>query len=146
MYDTYTDGGNFGRYIAESKLHMLSPTARSRMWDKSADGYARGEGFAAIMLKPLSVALKDGDHIECLVRGSGVNSDGRTTGITMPSASAQAALIRKTYQSAGLDCVRDRPQYFECHGTGTKAGDPVGKLIFISSKLDFFPSQMPAHY
>jgi amino acid adenylation domain-containing protein len=128
-------------YIAESKLHMLSPTARSRMWDKFADGYARGEGFAAIMLKPLSVALKDGDHIECLVRGSSVNSDGRTTGITMPSASAQAALIRRTYQAAGLDCIRDRPQFFECHGTGTQAGDPVEAQAIQET---FFPESSVA--
>ncbi|GME34422.1 Beta-ketoacyl synthase [Neofusicoccum parvum] len=112
-------------YIAESKLHMLSPESRSRMWDKSADGYARGEGCAAVFLKPLSKAIADGDHIECIVRETGVNSDGRTKGITMPSATAQAALIRATYQSAGLDPLVDRCQYFECHGTGTAAGDPI---------------------
>ncbi|KAH7043971.1 hybrid PKS-NRPS, partial [Macrophomina phaseolina] len=112
-------------YIAESKLHMLSPESRSRMWDKSADGYARGEGCAAIFLKPLSKAIADGDHIECIVRETGVNSDGRTKGITMPSATAQAALIKATYRNAGLDPLVDRCQYFECHGTGTAAGDPI---------------------
>lgn len=111
-------------YIAESKLHMLSPTSRSRMWDKDADGYARGEGFAALFLKPLSQALQDGDHIECLVRETGVNSDGRTTGITMPSSIAQKELIQQTYRNAGLDPLVDRCQFFECHGTGTLAGDP----------------------
>ena len=112
-------------FIAESQVHMLSPNSRSRMWDKSADGYARGEGTAAMLLKPLSKALSDGDHIEAIVRETGVNSDGRTTGITMPSSDAQAELIRKVYRNAGLDPVLDRPQYFECHGTGTLAGDPV---------------------
>lgn len=63
--------------ISESKLHMLSPTGRSRMWDASANGYARGEGVAAIMMKTLSQALKDGDHIEGIIREIGVNSDGR---------------------------------------------------------------------
>ncbi|KAF5549422.1 polyketide synthase [Fusarium phyllophilum] len=112
-------------YVAESKLHMLSPTSRSRMWDAGADGYARGEGVASVILKPLSEAIRCGDHIECIVRETGMNSDGRTTGITMPSAAAQSALIRRTYQNAGLDPIKDRPQYFEAHGTGTLAGDPV---------------------
>ncbi|KAE8134361.1 hypothetical protein BDV38DRAFT_164443 [Aspergillus pseudotamarii] len=112
-------------YIAESNLHMLSPEARSRMWDKDANGYARGEGFAAVYLKPLSAALRDGDEIECIIRGTGVNSDGRTKGITMPSSVAQTELIRDTYRRAGLDPSVDRPQFVECHGTGTAAGDPV---------------------
>ncbi|CAG8923339.1 unnamed protein product [Penicillium salamii] len=115
------------QYIAESKLKMLSPTGRSRMWDKGANGYARGDGIAAVILKPLSVALADGDHIECIVRETGANQDGRTKGITMPNPMAQADLIRTTYARAGLDLSKqaDRPQYFEAHGTGTPAGDPV---------------------
>ena len=90
------------------------------MWDADADGYARGEGVAAIILKPLSKALADGDHIECVIRETGVNQDGKTPGITMPSAAAQAALIRSTYSRAGLDISKasDRPQFFEAHGTG----------------------------
>nr|WNS47916.1 CapA [Capnodium sp. TTI-000886] len=112
-------------YISESKMHMLSPTSRSRMWDAGADGYARGEGVAAVVLKPLSHAIRDGDHIECIVRETGMNSDGRTPGITMPSADAQATLIQRTYRAAGLDPFTERPQFFECHGTGTLAGDPV---------------------
>ncbi|KKA18098.1 Hybrid NRPS/PKS protein 1, partial [Rasamsonia emersonii CBS 393.64] len=113
-------------FIAESNLNMLSPNGRSRMWDADADGYARGEGIAAILMKPLSAAIADGDHIECIIRETGVNQDGRTPGITMPSSTAQTNLIRDTYARAGLDLRRksDRPQYFEAHGTGTKAGDP----------------------
>ena len=105
-------------FIAESKLKMLSPTGRSRMWDRNADGYARGEGVASVVLKTLSTALADGDHIECLVRETGVNQDGRTRGITMPSATAQTSLIRDTYAKAGLDLRKpnDRCQYFEAHG------------------------------
>ncbi|PYI33371.1 putative polyketide synthase [Aspergillus indologenus CBS 114.80] len=112
-------------YVAESKLHMLSPDSQSRMWDKTANGYARGEGAAAILLKRLSQAIRDNDHIEGLIRGSGINSDGQSQGITMPTSAAQAALIRSTYERAGLDPIKDRCQYFECHGTGTAAGDPV---------------------
>ncbi|KAI1824106.1 hybrid PKS-NRPS PsoA [Xylaria intraflava] len=112
-------------YIFESKLRMLSPTGRSRMWDSAADGYARGEGFATVVLKTLQQALTDNDHIECVIRGTGVNQDGRTPGITMPSADSQVALIRSTYTRAGLDVSKpeDRCQYFEAHGTGTLAGD-----------------------
>ncbi|KAA8645229.1 Type I Polyketide synthases (Type I PKS), partial [Aspergillus tanneri] len=112
-------------YIGESKLHMLSPTSRCRMWDKDADGYARGEGCASIIIKPLIQAVADGDNIECVIRGTSVNSDGRSPGITMPSPEGQASLMRQAYQNAGLDPVKDRCQYFECHGTGTQAGDPV---------------------
>ncbi|KAK4140595.1 Nonribosomal peptide synthetase-like protein [Dichotomopilus funicola] len=115
-----------GMMIAESNLHMLSPTGRSKMWDAAADGYARGEGIAAVVLKPLSAALRDGDPIHCLVRGTGVNQDGRTPGLTMPNNVAQADLIRDTYARAGLNISdpKDRPQFFHAHGTGTPAGDP----------------------
>jgi acyl transferase domain-containing protein len=113
------------QFVVESNLHMLSPTGHCRMWDNQADGYARGEGAAAILIKTLSRALADGDHIQAVVRESGTNSDGRTKGITMPSPEAQTRLIRETYARAGLDPTvsSDRCQYFEAHGTGTKAGD-----------------------
>lgn len=68
------------QYIAESKLKMLSPNGHSRMWDEAADGYARGEGFASVVLKTLSDAIRDGDPIECLIRETGTNQDGRTKG------------------------------------------------------------------
>ncbi|KNG88685.1 hypothetical protein ANOM_003106 [Aspergillus nomiae NRRL 13137] len=114
-------------YVSEANLSMLSPRGRGRMWDVDADGYARGEGIATVVLKKLSDALADGDPIDCIIRATQVNQDGRTTGITMPSGTAQTALIRSTYNKAGLDPVSrplDRCQYFEAHGTGTAAGDP----------------------
>ena len=114
-------------FIIESKLNMLSPTGRSHMWDEAADGYARGEGVAAVILKKLSDAIADGDHIESIIRETGTNQDGHTSGITVPSTEAQAALIQQTYARAGLDPDNNplhRPQFFEAHGTGTKAGDP----------------------
>ena len=106
-------------YIVESKLNMLSPTGRSRMWDADANGYARGEGIASVVLKTLSDAIADGDHIECIIRETGVNQDGRTVGMTMPSGKAQADLIQTTYARAGLDIndPKDRPQFFHAHGT-----------------------------
>ncbi|KAI0184184.1 putative hybrid NRPS/PKS enzyme [Xylaria flabelliformis] len=113
-------------FLAASSLHMISPSGKSQMWDVKADGYARGEGIAAIFMKTLSHALRDGDRIDGLIRETGVNSDGRTKGITLPSPEAQATLIHSTYKNAGLDITKDvdRPQYFEAHGTGTQAGDP----------------------
>lgn len=71
-----------------------------------------------MVLKTLSQAIRDGDNIECIIRETGVNQDGRTTGITMPSHQAQEALIRETYAKAGLDLskAQDRPQFFEAHG------------------------------
>ncbi|KAI1638954.1 polyketide synthase-like protein [Biscogniauxia mediterranea] len=129
-------------YITESKLQMLSPTSRSRMWDADADGYARGEGVAAIVLKTLSAAEADGDHIECIIRETAVNQDGRTKGITMPSPQAQTKMIIDCYNRAGLDICRptDRPQYFEAHGTGTPAGDPVEAEAISSA---FFGPEVP---
>ncbi|KAI9154717.1 polyketide synthase-1 [Paramyrothecium foliicola] len=114
-------------YISESNLGMLSPTGRCAMWDVEADGYTRGEGVAAVILKTLSQALADNDPIECIIRDTAVNQDGRTPGLTMPSSAAQASLIRECYARAGLDPIKrleDRPQFFHAHGTGTQAGDP----------------------
>ncbi|RYP74293.1 hypothetical protein DL771_003114 [Monosporascus sp. 5C6A] len=130
-------------FIAESKLQMLSPTGRCRMWDASADGYARGDGFAAVILKRLAHAINDGDDIECVIRGSGVNQDGRTRGITMPSSQSQTALIGQVYANAGLDVRRmtDHCQYFEAHGTGTPTGDPIEAAAISEA---FFNTSDPA--
>ena len=89
------------------------------MWDASADGYGRGEGFAAVVIKTLSRALADGDDIESVVRNTAINQDGRSAGLTVPSAAAQTDLIRLAYERCGLDREKeDRCQYFEAHGTG----------------------------
>ncbi|KAJ5188377.1 equisetin synthetase [Penicillium cf. griseofulvum] len=113
-------------YLAESNLHMVSTSGRSKMWDSDVDGYGRGEGVAAIVMKSLSAAIADGDHIECIIRATSINQDGKTSGITMPNPLAQASLIRDTYARAGLDLDNPahRPQFFHAHGTGTPAGDP----------------------
>lgn len=106
------------QFISESDLHMLSPTGHCQMWDAGADGYARGEGVVAIFIKTLRQALADGDSIQAVIRHTGVNSDGKTQGITMPNPAAQAPLIQQTYQGSGLDPrnPNHRPQYFEAHG------------------------------
>ncbi|KAF2642234.1 polyketide synthase [Massarina eburnea CBS 473.64] len=114
-------------FVGGANLHMLSPNGRSQMWDAGADGYARGEGGGVVVLKLLKDAMRDGDGIESIIRGSGVNSDARTPGITKPSSKSQAELMRRTFRRAGLDLDRvdDRCHYFEAHGTGTQAGDAV---------------------
>ena len=76
-----------------------------------------GEGCGVIILKRLDDAVRDGDTIRAVIRGSGVNSDGWTQGVTMPSSEAQAALIQYVYESQRLDY--DSTQYVEFHGTGT---------------------------
>lgn len=81
--------------------------------------------MASIVLKRLSDAIADGDPIECVIRATGTNQDGRTMGLTIPSSDAQLSLIKATYAAAGQDPAswpHDRCQYFEAHGTGTHAG------------------------
>ena len=115
-------------FIGASSLHMISPSGKSQMWDAKADGYSRGEGIAAVFLKTLSSALADGDQIEAIIRETGVNSDGRTQGITLPSSAAQAALIEQVYIKSGLDPTKpnDRPQYFEAHGKYLNSSKTIG--------------------
>lgn len=110
-------------FITMTDLGMLSPDGRSKAFDASADGYARGEGICAVVLKRQRAAEDSGDTIRAIVRATGSNHDGRKQGITLPNPAAQEKLIRETYQSAGLHPIDT--QYFECHGTGTKAGDPI---------------------
>ncbi|KAJ5388861.1 Non-reducing polyketide synthase pyr2 [Penicillium cosmopolitanum] len=125
-------------FITAAKTGMLSPSGQCRMWDVKADGYGRGEGVAAVVLKRLSDAVADGDQIESLIRATGTNADGRTLGILMPNGKAQQRLIERTYTSIGLDArsPRDRCQYFEAHGTGTKAGDPQEATAIYNAFFD----------
>ena len=76
-------------HIIEDMVKVLSPDSLGPMWDKDANGYARGDGVGAAVLKTLSAALEDNDHIECLIRDTRFNQDGSTTGLTMPSTIAQ---------------------------------------------------------
>ena len=100
-----------------STLRFLSLDGKSHSFDAQANGYGRGEGQAVLVLKPLSQALADGDTIRSVIRGSGINQDGHTSGIAVPDSDAQRDLIISTYAAAGLGM--DRTNYFEAHGTGT---------------------------
>ena len=85
-----------------SSATFLSPDGRSKAFDDSADGYGRGEGIGVMVLKRVEDAIRDGDPIRAVIRGTGCNQDGRTPGLTLPSAEAQAALIKHTYSVAGV--------------------------------------------
>ncbi|KAL7953011.1 putative polyketide synthase [Trichoderma compactum] len=111
-----------------SSMQFLSPDGRCYSFDSRASGYARGEGVVAILLKPLSAALRDGDRIRSVIRGSAVVSDGKTPGITMPSPVSQYATIQRAYKTAGLD--PRETVYVEAHGTGTNAGDNCEATAF----------------
>lgn len=91
--------------------------------DRATNGFGRGEGAGCIILKPLEDALRDGDTVRAVIRNSGSNQDGRTSGITMPNRDAQAGLIRSVYKAAGLDPLET--SFVEAHSTGTAIGDPI---------------------
>ncbi|KAL8696122.1 MAG: hypothetical protein Q9224_002961, partial [Gallowayella concinna] len=104
-----------------SNQHFLSPDGKCKSFDISGNGYGRGEGIAALVLKRVDDAVSGEDPIRAIIRGTGSNQDGHTKGFTLPSSEAQATLIHDTYRAAGLD-FRDT-HYVEAHGTGTQAGD-----------------------
>jgi acyl transferase domain-containing protein len=109
--------------VGFSKASMLSPTGRCRAFDVRADGYVRSEGAGVVVLKPLAAALTAGDRIYAVIRGTGVNQDGRTSGISLPNEWAQQELIRRVL--AVTATAPHTVQYVEAHGTGTPAGDPI---------------------
>lgn len=119
------------RFTYQSKLKMFSREGRSFAFDERANGYGRGEGCTGVVLKPLSAALRDGNHVRAVIRNSVLNQDGRTPGISVPSAVAQKEAILKAYRQAKLDLYAD---YVEAHGTGTKVGDPI-EVSAIASAL-----------
>ncbi|MEQ8790735.1 MAG: amino acid adenylation domain-containing protein [Pirellulaceae bacterium] len=109
--------------IAFSKARMLSPDGKCRPFDAGANGYVRGEGCAMIVLKRLTDAVRDGDNVLAVIRGTAINQDGRTSGITAPNSLYQQAAIRAALAEA--DLTPDDVTYIEAHGTGTPLGDPI---------------------
>lgn len=109
--------------IFYAKSGLTAPDGRCKTFDVRANGIVRGEGAGVVILKPLRLALADGDPIYCLIRGSAVNHDGRTNGLTAPNRWAQMALLEAAYQRAGVSPAQ--VQYVEAHGTGTPLGDPI---------------------
>ena len=110
-------------FVGFSRANMLSPRGRCHAFGAGADGYVRAEGGGMVLLKPLTAALADGDPIRAVIEGTGVNSDGRTAGLSLPSGAAQAALLREVYGASRID--PNELVYVEAHGTGTAVGDPI---------------------
>ncbi|AGK51518.1 enoyl-CoA hydratase/isomerase family protein [Burkholderia thailandensis MSMB121] len=110
-------------HILSSKAGMLSPTGRCRTFDGAADGFVPGEGVGTVLLRRLDEALAAGDTIHGVIRGWGINQDGRTNGITAPNPDAQRRLASGVYRRFGID--PKRIMMAEAHGTGTKLGDPI---------------------
>ncbi|HEY2322106.1 MAG TPA: SDR family NAD(P)-dependent oxidoreductase [Thermoanaerobaculia bacterium] len=110
-------------YVLASQLGMLSPDGRCKTFDRSANGYVKGEGVGAVLLKPLSRALADGDHVHAVIRSTAEGHGGRASSLTAPNPQAQAQLLVDAYRRAGVGI--DTISYVETHGTGTELGDPV---------------------
>jgi acyl transferase domain-containing protein/acyl carrier protein len=109
--------------VSFSKARMLSPDGRCKTFDAGANGFVRGEGCGIVVLKRLKDAEADGDRILAVVRGTAVNQDGRSNGITAPNGPAQEAVIQRALADAGVK--PDELGYVEAHGTGTPLGDPI---------------------
>ncbi|UJW29736.1 SDR family NAD(P)-dependent oxidoreductase [Saccharothrix sp. AJ9571] len=125
--------------VALEKLGALSPDGRCFTFDARANGIVLGEGGGAVLLKPLSRAIADGDRIYCVIRGSAMNNDGAGDDLTVPNPAAQAENLRMAYRRAGV--APSDVQYVELHGTGTRVGDPVeaaalGEVVGIGRAAD----------
>jgi amino acid adenylation domain-containing protein len=109
--------------IALSHARMMAPDGQCKTFDASADGYVRGEGCGVILLKRLSDAMRDGDQVLALIRGSAINQDGRTNGLTAPNGLSQQEVVRAALNDAAVS--PHSISYIEAHGTGTRLGDPI---------------------
>lgn len=106
-----------------SNAGMMAPNGRCKTFDANADGYVRGEGCGMVVLKRLADAVRDGDHIHALIKGTAVCQDGRSNGLTAPNGPAQRKVIRNALARSGVGA--ERISFIECHGTGTPLGDPI---------------------
>jgi acyl transferase domain-containing protein len=105
--------------IAMTEQGVLSPDGISKSFDAAANGYARGEGINAVLIKPLSDAIRDGDNVRAVIRATASNCDGRALGgMSMPNPEAHEAMIRRAYKVAGIEDFSETAMV-ECHATGT---------------------------
>ncbi|MBA0048104.1 type I polyketide synthase [Mycobacteroides sp. LB1] len=109
--------------ITFSHAHMLAPDGNCKTFDAAADGYVRGEGAGVIVIKRLEDAIRDGDRIRAVIRGSAINQDGASGGLTVPNGVAQQRVIADALRRAGV--APSDVGYLEAHGTGTSLGDPI---------------------
>ncbi|CAM5716722.1 Acyl carrier protein [Streptomyces alboniger] len=111
------------KFLMLSQRRFLSSDGRCRSFGEGGDGYVPGEGVGAVLLKPLDRAVADGDHIHGVIKATALNHGGRTSGYSVPSPSAQGAVIAEALTASGVD-TRSLG-YLEAHGTGTALGDPL---------------------
>jgi acyl transferase domain-containing protein len=114
-------------------MGVLSSDGSSKSFDAAANGYARGDAVTAIYIKPLDAAIRDGNPVRAIIRGTSINADGKTRGLFTPNPDAHTALIRRAYEKAGIS-KPEETLLAECHGTGTTTGDPM-ELIAVSKVL-----------
>jgi len=128
-------------FIGFSQASMLSPEGRCKAFDASANGFVRGEGAGMVLLKRLSRALADGDRIHGVIIGTALNQDGHTNGISLPSAEAQARLVRDACADAGI--APSQIGFIEAHGTGTAVGDPIEAHALASALCEDRSEEAP---
>jgi phthiocerol/phenolphthiocerol synthesis type-I polyketide synthase C len=128
-------------FIAFSKASMLSRKGVCSVFDAAADGYVRSEGGGVFILKEYEQALADGDPILAVVAGTNVNSDGKKSGLTIPSKVAQATLLTEAYAKAGISPADI--SYLEAHGTGTPVGDPIETSALATALGQLRPKDEP---
>lgn len=112
---------------------MMNSEGKCYVFDNRGSGYARGEGVGAVILKRYDEAVRDGDPVHAIIAHSGVNQDGRTLGIHLPNADAQAALAKSVYAAAGLDPAETL--YVEAHGTVRKSFQSRHNVAYLAIDL-----------
>ncbi|MBV9493032.1 MAG: SDR family NAD(P)-dependent oxidoreductase [Acidobacteria bacterium] len=111
------------KYLVLSAGQFISSDGHCQSFGEGGDGYIPGEGVGVVILKRLSDAKRDGDHIYGVIRGSALNHGGKTNGYTVPNPQAQASVIGRALSESGTDALH--VSYIEAHGTGTTLGDPI---------------------
>jgi 3-oxoacyl-(acyl-carrier-protein) synthase/pimeloyl-ACP methyl ester carboxylesterase/acyl carrier protein/2-polyprenyl-3-methyl-5-hydroxy-6-metoxy-1,4-benzoquinol methylase len=127
-----------GHYIYFSTIGALSKTGRCHTFDEKADGYVPGEGIVSVLLKPLNKAIEDGDQIHGVIKGSAVKHSGYSSTITAPNITGEVDVMVESWKDAQIN-PRDI-SYIECHGTGTKLGDPI-EIQAIKTAFNKFTSE-----
>lgn len=132
------------REVTDCRFRFLSADGKCYPLDERVSGgFGPGEGASCVVLKPLRDAINAGDNIRAIIRGTGINQDGRTPGISLPSSEAQAKLIRSVYSSAGLE--PSDTKVIEAHGTGTTVGDPLEATAFAATIATGATTQDPVY-
>ncbi|MGD6960808.1 beta-ketoacyl synthase N-terminal-like domain-containing protein [Fictibacillus phosphorivorans] len=124
-----------GKYISFSKSRMLSPDGQCKTFDVDANGYVPGDGAGLLLLQPLEDAIRDGNHIYGIIKGSGVNHNGGSHTITAPKVGAQKEVILSALKDADIN--PETVTYIEAHGTGTSLGDPIEVEALKSAYRDY---------